>query len=423
MFDDHHHHSHEHGGGHDHVHHHGHDHGEPVDEAPLDAANQSLSDALRASFRVLKWIMVVVVVFFLGSGVFMVDERQVAVVSRFGAMEEGEARGPGFQWALPYPIDEVTRVSTAPETLTVEDFWLKLNEQDRNKPLDQLIARANSLDPATDGALLTADRAIMHALFKIQYKIPPNKAKDYVRNVVDRQQLVASVIKQAAVAEAARTTAEVVWREPDHLAQAVMARAQRYLEEELKSGIQLENVSIPKSHYPLQAATEFLAVNTAENRKRELINEAQSEREKKLNGMAGAAWEKINGEVEKLDQVKTDAERDEIIRKIGHLLATEATGEAGGRIKKAESQRETIVNNTIVEVSQFEAVREQYRRNPDLVRRQLGQYMREALFASKDVAKWILPEGEKNLVMWLNKDPKEIAEQEKARMEARTRGR
>ncbi len=422
MFDDHHHHSHSHGNGDDHAHDHGHAHDEAINEAPLDAANQSLSDALRASFWVLKLIMLVVVCLFLLSGVFMVDEREVAVVARFGS-PSGAPRRPGLQWALPYPIDEVIRVSTAPKVIRVEDFWLKLREDEKSKPLDQLSAKTPGLDPAADGALLTADRAIMHASFRVQYKVPDTSANEYVRNVADDEKLVAAVIKQAAVAEAARTPAEVVWRDPSRLATAVQTRAQKQLDEELQAGIQLENVAIPQSHYPLQAAAEFLAVNTAENKKRELINEAQSEREKKLNGMAGAAWQKINTEIEKLDQVKTDAERDAIIKAIGDLLVTEATGEAGGKIKLAQRDREKIVNDTWVEVSRFQAVLDQYHKNPELVRQQLSQSMRQALFANKDVTKWVLPGGEKQLVFWLNKDPKEVAEQEKARVEKMTKGK
>lgn len=210
MFDDHHHHSHGHGNGHDHPHHHDHSHDEePLNEAPLDAASQSLSDALRSSFRVLKLIMVVVVVLFLFSGVFIVDQRQVAVVTRFGK-QASEPRGPGLYFALPYPIDEVIRVSTAPKTIEVNDFWLKLRDDEKGKPLDQLAARSTGLDPATDGSLLTADRAIMHAAFKVQYKVPVANAADYVRNVSNDELLVATVIKEAAIAEAAATPAETV---------------------------------------------------------------------------------------------------------------------------------------------------------------------------------------------------------------------
>ncbi|MFQ5491276.1 MAG: hypothetical protein ACE5GE_11185, partial [Phycisphaerae bacterium] len=45
-----------------------------VAEVPLDAANQSLADALRASFNVLKAIMVVLVAMFCFSGLTCVQE-------------------------------------------------------------------------------------------------------------------------------------------------------------------------------------------------------------------------------------------------------------------------------------------------------------------------------------------------------------
>jgi len=391
-----------------------------MDEAPLDAANQSLSDALRASFRLLKFVMVLVVGIFLFSGVFIVDQREVAVVTTFGK-SMGEPRKPGLHWAWPYPIDEVIKVPTTTSSLRVDDFWLNLRDEEKARPLDQLRFKTPGLDPAIDGALLTADQAIMHARFEVTYRVLESMAGNYVRNVRDPLELVGSVIKQAAVAAAAETTAEVVWRYPDRLGQAVFTRAQRQLDR-LESGIEIQNVSIPQSHYPLQAAAEFLAVNTAENRKRELINEAQAERERLLNGMAGPAWEKIHAEIEKLDRIDDEREREVVIKGIGDMLAREATGEVSGKIRLAQRDRERIINDTLVEVRQFEAVLESYRRNPDLVRLQLSQAMRQNLFSSKEVVKWVLPPQDKQLIFWLNPDPKEVAEREKARID-RIRGR
>ena len=55
-----------------------------VIEAPLDPANQSLAEALRTTFRILKFFMVVLVVLFLASGAIVVDQNEQAVVFRFG---------------------------------------------------------------------------------------------------------------------------------------------------------------------------------------------------------------------------------------------------------------------------------------------------------------------------------------------------
>ena len=53
-------------------------------EPSLDPAQQSLSDALRLSFAVLKVVMIVLAVFFLASGFFTVNQKQAALVLRFG---------------------------------------------------------------------------------------------------------------------------------------------------------------------------------------------------------------------------------------------------------------------------------------------------------------------------------------------------
>ena len=51
-----------------------HEHREPTRvEEPLDAANQSLADALRASFGILKGIMFVLVVLYLFSNVSCIE--------------------------------------------------------------------------------------------------------------------------------------------------------------------------------------------------------------------------------------------------------------------------------------------------------------------------------------------------------------
>jgi regulator of protease activity HflC (stomatin/prohibitin superfamily) len=363
--------------------------------------------------------MLVVLVCFVVSGVFIVDEKEVVVRMTFGKPQEGPPCRPGFHWGLPYPIDEIVRVSTAPKNMRVEDFWLRLREEDKTKSLDQLGARGTGLDPAVDGALLTGDKAIMHASFKVQYKIPETSAKEYVRNVQNEEVLLRSVIKQAAIAEAARIPATVIWRDPASLATAVMSRAQKHLDQ-LETGIQLENVAAPDSHYPLQTSSEFLAVNNAENRQRATINEANTERENKLNGVAGLAWQKISTEIEKFDQVK-ESERQAIFKAIGELLLTQAMGEAGGKVQLARRDREQIVNDTLAEVSQFDALREEYHRNPDLMRLRLNQMMRDRLFANNGLVKWILPPDDKNIVLWMAKDPKESADEARRRMEEATK--
>src|SRR5687768_7765630 len=102
-------HDHTHATGHDHDHVHGHDHGHshggagdpfhprlgaPIDTSELDPANRSLAEALRLSFAILFIIMIALVVLFLFSGVYKVNENEVAVVLRFGELKQGVVK-PG----------------------------------------------------------------------------------------------------------------------------------------------------------------------------------------------------------------------------------------------------------------------------------------------------------------------------------------
>src|SRR5436305_13559397 len=82
-------------------------------ETPIDAGSQALSEALRSSFAIVKVVMVILVLVFIGSGFFQVGPSQRAILLRFGKpVGQGEQAllGPGLHLSLPYPIDECVMV-------------------------------------------------------------------------------------------------------------------------------------------------------------------------------------------------------------------------------------------------------------------------------------------------------------------------
>ena len=396
----------------------------PVLEEPLDPASQSLADALRASFWVLKRVMIGVVILFLASGLFIVDEQKEAVVRlRFG--KEAGVYTKGLHWAWPYPVDEVIRIPTAPKTMMVDGFWLNIRDADKGKELSELPPRGNGLDPATDGALLTGDRAIMHLLLKVQYRIiDPER---FVRNVLvtgdkDETDLLRPVLQNAAVASAARTMADVLWKDPGAVVGKIRSRAQAALDE-METGIDLENVAADKSYFPLQVRDAVVNVSRAESRQREMIQKAQTEEQEKLNEAAGPAWERLRDEIEQIDQLSDGTQRDEVIARIERILVEDAAGRAGKLIKDAEKERVRIVESAQARANVFDVLLDEYRRHPGLFRaRELRDALRE-LYDQPGVRKWILPPGLKQVVLWLNPDPKEYKEAEEARMRAKTRGK
>ncbi len=400
-----------------------------VIEEPLDAASQSLADALRASFWVLKALMLVVIVIYVFSGVFIVQQNEVVVVSRFGRMLT-PPRQPGLHFAWPLPIDQITRVPTSPRKIDIDSFWLRLSERDSTRPLSELTARSDTLDPDTEGALLTGDKAMMHLFFTAQYRI--GDAKKCVSHVGDKfhekltesceKPLLRKVLQNAAVAEAARTTMEVVWKTPGLLAVEIQKRAQQTLDR-LGTGIILDQVSAERSHYPLQTALEFNNVSQAEQERNEMIQGANKQKVEKLNAAAGSAWEELDGLVRRLDLVQAEsAEWQQIIAEINQVLDQKATGNAGGLIHLARSEASKIVQDSLAETNQFTRLLPEYRRNPELLREVLRQRMLQQLYTLPGVSKWLLPPGQKTVNLWLNKDPVEIREAEKERAEQIRKG-
>src|SRR5215831_4344437 len=85
----------------------------PPPDRPVDTGSEALTEALRSSFWIVKVVMVLLVIVFLGSGFFTVEPQEQAMIIRLGRpVGEGQKAllGPGLHWSFPYPIDEYVKV-------------------------------------------------------------------------------------------------------------------------------------------------------------------------------------------------------------------------------------------------------------------------------------------------------------------------
>ena len=128
-----------------------------------DLAQESLQSALRAGFRVLLGVMVVLVGLYFYSGIFQVET--------------------GWHTALPAPFDEQIRIEGSARTLTVETFCFARDEGSRRagRALANIETGGDTLTPGVDGAMFTGDRNLSHALWTIQYRVA--RPQELVENV------------------------------------------------------------------------------------------------------------------------------------------------------------------------------------------------------------------------------------------------
>ncbi len=413
--------------------HHHHSHRDPeVIDAPLDAANQSLADALRASFSVLKFIMVVLVALFLLSGVQFIDDREEAVVLRFGEFVDRDrdrtrSRPPGMSIAFPYPVDETLRVPVRQDNVViVDDHFVALKEREKGRPLSEL-ARP-TLDPLRDGALMTADNGLVHVKWQLTYRI--EDLVHFVKTVgdggtADVVALLEAVLDNAAIHVAAEYTAEEITRyKSTELASRVRARVNQRLQE-LGTGITVVALDIPRSSVPIPTLRAFAAVSSAENQKQKRIREAEQERDAILNGCAGEAYPRILAALDDWQEAETagdHAAAAEHLARLDQLVEFEAGGDAGREVSKAKSYYTEAVQGMQADEEEYNSVMKEYLRAPELLFARLWVQTKRKIFDYEEVVKRYVPPGEKEIRIIIGPDPKQRMIDEMRRIERREKG-
>lgn len=434
---------------HDHGHAHPHAHTPAVIDEPIDPAQQSLADALRVSFGILKFIMYGLVVVYLFSGLYQVQPQQQAVQLVFGKIVgEGENRVKQQGWHLgwPFPIGEVVRVPTTTLPLSLDsEFMFQIAERDRTKSFDDMTGRA--LNPEVDGSLITADANLVHAGFNVNYRI--TDADRFVTHIGDfyndrdharLESLLRVVLSEAIV----RTTAKTI--SDDFIAgRAGLATVRDTAQEILDNlvgdgggvGITLNEVTIDQPTMPLAVRGAYNLVSQAESRRNELVNQAQTARRETLGGAAGAAALPAAGGSDgplvalikeyELASAAGDAQK---LQAIGDQLdaafrtlkldADDRTysigGEAAGVINRAQTQRTALVQGIEADAEAFAKLLKSWRANPALVRQLEWQRARSEIFGEgSDIETFLAPKGQ--LYVELNRDPEITRQRERDRIQ------
>ncbi|MCG3137942.1 MAG: hypothetical protein HJJLKODD_01797 [Phycisphaerae bacterium] len=407
---------------HDHHHHHDHDHDHDHIEPQVpfgegrDSANESLAEALRSSFKVLKLIMLAVVLLYIFSGVIKVEQNQRAIVLRMGELH-GDPLEPGAHFLFPKPIDVPIKIAVQERrTLTIDTQFLRPSAAEKDRKPSEL-TRSGGMDPKQDGALLTGDRGLIHAQWTITYQI--KDLKKFVSNIYlaedgAEERFIRTAIENAAIGVVGQRKASRVIRED---VTAVQEEVQRLAQEELQhldTGIDLVNVTV-LTMAPLQIKGVFEEVSKAENEKQKMIDEARKDRDQYLNLAAGEAYNALEREFKDYfaaraagDPVKVNAAYEEIKR----IIMNEATGLAGEQIKEARSYKKNVLEDIRRESERFKSYLTEYRSNPQLLLARLWYNTQRDILMNPNVTKRYYPAGQKQIRLQISPDPKELEEQQ-----------
>jgi len=391
-----------------------------------DPAQQSLAEALRVSFAILKVAMFAVLVAYLLSGTFSVGSNEVALRLRFGEYVGGPGERVlerGTYLAAPFPIEQVIKVDTRPMTLTMDrEFWYQTGTRDRGMTRDQIRnSRAGPLNPLLDGSLLTGDMNIVHARWTVTYRVGDPVA--FVTNVGNKdlaRDLVRCAIQQGIVQAVAQFPADellkgVVNRE------VATAVAQRKLSE-MSSGLEIDQLALDKVSAPVSVIASFDAVTTAETDRSQRIVSSQQDRARILGETAGEGSDKFVKLLDRFEQaseVGTPADAAAAEREIETALTelrvqnVPIGGEVAQVVNAAITYRTQVVERVKGDSETFQRLLPQYERNPRIILTRLWEDAREQIMTGDVETFYTLPG---RLELQLNRDPVIQQERQKAQM-------
>lgn len=178
----------------------------------------------------------VVVLIWLGSGVFIVQEGQQAVITSFGRYSH--TVDAGFQWRFPYPFQ-------AHETVNVTQ--LRTKEIGRNS-----VSQATGL---RDSSMLTQDENIIDIRFTVQYKI--KNAREFLFENRDPEDAVTLAAESAVREIVGRSKIDSVLYEQRDAISSDLARSVQSQLDRLKTGIVVVNVNVQSVQPPEQVQAAF----------------------------------------------------------------------------------------------------------------------------------------------------------------------
>ena len=351
----------------------------PVAEEKLDAASQSLADALRLSFKILKAAMFLIVLSFLCSGFFTVDQNQVGLVLRFGAFtdgSDGKARGPGFQVALPDPIDEKILLPTDQQTLVTQRFGPA--------------ATGGALQPGVDGYMITADQNLIHADWTVQYRIDDPVV--LVTKVVDAENLdesglsalIRSTVENAVVRTAARYTASEILRPTsDNFRLDVRRRVRERLR---PFGIEIVDLATSEGPEPSEHVIAAFAARTdAGQRSDQQQKKAEGERTAMLTNAAGEGYPELLDKIDAYELAQRQGDTTalkKIEAEIRDLMLNHASGETAQRINEARARKTELEQTASADLKKFRELLPEFLRSPQTVAASLANQVKIELFTN-----------------------------------------
>jgi membrane protease subunit HflK len=258
------------------------------------------------------------------TGIYIVDEGNRGVVTRFGKYVETTQPGP--HWRLPAPIESHTIVNVEQQRFIEVGYRSNTRQQ-------------TSQSFAKEALMLTQDENIVDVRLSVQYQI--KDAKNYLFNLADPDITLRQVTESAERAVIGKNTMDFVLTEGrSSFADEMKVEIQRILDD-YNAGIRVMAVSVKDAQPPEEVQSAFEDAIKAREDEQRLKNEAE-------------------------------AYANEVVPK--------ARGAAARLTEESEGYKLRVIAKAKGEAGRFEQLLTEYQKSPDITRQRLYLDTMEGIF-------------------------------------------
>jgi membrane protease subunit HflK len=298
-----------------------------VESAGLETVPRPPQPRVRRLTRRRVWVALFAL--WVASGLYLVGPDQQAVETLAGRVVAPRVM-PGLHYALPWPIESVTRLKVRQLQRLVVGGDLPDGVLGRTQPLRS--------------QFLTGDQNLIHLRAVVQYSV--GTPADYLFRSGDPGQLVGATVETEMARRVGRRTVDAVLTTERIAIQNEVRTAAQKLLNDYRAGVLLSTVNIESAAPPPEAAEAFRdvasaradtsrTVSQAQGYANDLIPRARGQAQQLLEEAAGYRQRKIdeaNGDASRFNQVA--AEYDRAAQVTRRRLYLEAMEEVLPRIRK-----------------------------------------------------------------------------------------
>ena len=296
--------------------------GEPPGDVPLEeSGGKALADALKVSFRFLKFAMIVLVAIYLLRGIFYVKADEVKVKVRFGRPVEVAGKyvmDSESGWHIRWPWEEVRRIPVDEQVMNLDkEFWHFAPAMAEQMPI------LPTLNVKRDGYLLTGDVNIVHMKLRVRYQARSDElgALDYLFRIEDPEALLRRFVIESVIKVVGREAVmDVLSEKKGTIKNSFIKEVQDKLvqfetDNGFTTGVRLVSVDYAMDPaVPLAVRAAFDEAQQAADEKSEMIRQAEEE-QKRIPQQALEVKAKVLGEAEAYGrrlQVLAEADADAV---------------------------------------------------------------------------------------------------------------